>query len=260
MHPFAIAIPSYQRPHTLRRKTLRLLNQHGFYKGHITIFVADEAERQLYDSVLNTDVPSTEQPYRLVVGELGIHNQRRFIHDYYPEGARVLCLDDDVSGILSLYPHIPFPEQVLHMFALADAAGCRLWGIYPSSDTRNLKDRAVVGRVYCIGACFGMTNWRGTEYPHQTTEDFTRTLDAEARDGNVIRFEGLAPVTRYFKEPGGLQLFRTPEIQAAEMRALVARWPDKVALRHKHGDWVDVRFKRRVQAMLEHPMQPLQGA
>lgn len=214
--------------------------------NRIDIFVANREELRAYREVLGSG-------YNLIVGVPGIHRQREFIHNYYPEGARLLCIDDDVRRIRTLYPGVPLDILVERMFELAAEAGCRLFGIYPNDSGLNLRDRAVIGHTFIIGCFFGMVNVRGIQYPHPTTEDWFRTLTYSLLDGKVMRFEGLGPTTSYCKEPGGLQTYRTAERQEIEMRHLAGRWPRLLRLRHKSGRFVDVQMRRARNVVVEDP-------
>lgn len=245
---WVVAIPSYRRPETLQKKTLRLLRSVGVPPSRVTVFLADAKELAEYKKYL---VPGYSPA--LVVGVPGIHKQREFIHSYYPEGQRLVCIDDDVSKIKSLTPDVPLPSAIDRMFEIAEREGVRLIGIYPTDHGLSLKDRCVRGRYYVIGSFFLMINWKNSKYPHPTTEDFTRSLIAYVNDGAVLRFEGMGPTTRYFAEPGGLQTYRTPEIQAREMTELVNEWPEHLVPRYKNKEYSDVRFKKDCQKIIPTP-------
>ena len=244
-----VAIPSYKRPQTLQRKTLALLRREGFDAKDITVFLASEEERQAYEPFLIADFSPA-----LVVGRPGIHQQRAFIESYYSPGTRVLCLDDDVTAIrrLAIYTK-PLPTLFQECFTIAAREGCYIWGIYPSSHGLCLKDRAIKGLTYIIGACFGMTISTPFEYPRPFSEDYRRSVLAYQRDGATLRFEGLGPVTRYFTEPGGLQEFRTPESQEAQMIEFREEFPLLSSLRRKPGKLPDLVLKRVVKQQIISP-------
>ena len=223
-----------------------MLERFEVMPDQIDIFVASDAECKVYRDVLGPN-------YHLIVGVPGIHKQREFIHDWYPEGARVLCIDDDVSAIKTVYKCVPFQVLIEAFFDFAEKHGCRLWGVYPTDHGLQLADRAVLGLSYIIGSFFGMVNWRGAQYPNPTTEDFTRSILAYELDKSVCRFDGIGPTTRYFSEPGGLQEYRTAARQDREMRELVARWPDYLRLRRRAGKMTDVQFRRRVRQAVLNP-------
>jgi len=234
--PFQIAIPSYKRPGTLVKKTLKMLS--SVPSDLITIFLASEDEKVAYSAVCDL---------KLVVGLPGINNQRRFIEEYYPIGTWVLCIDDDVSQIKMLHK-MPLIDAVEKCFEICAQEGCFMWGVSPSSHTLSMKDEYVVGLRYIIGAFHGLIIREPIELsPSPFYEDFWRTVKSYQRDGKVVRFNGLAPVTRYFTEAGGLQEFRTPEGQEQAMKDFKERFPTLCRLRVREGRHTDVVIKSIVQ-------------
>ena len=234
---FEIAIPSYQRCSTLNTHTLRFLLASGVRSERITVFVADEEEATQYRAGLYLGV-------KMVVGRPGIGAQRNFMESYYPVGSRVLFIDDDLKGIKSPWAAAPFAEIVERCFELSSDKGCSLWGVHPNDDGRSLKDEAVVGLRFVIGACYGLTIQSVPgEYPRQTTEDWTRTMEAFKRDGKVMRFNGIGVTTRQYAE-GGLSDYRAKiGTQEAEMVATAAAYPDLCVVRRKPGRPVDMRLR-----------------
>ena len=80
---YQIAIPSYKRPETIKKKTLKVLESYNIDPSRITIFVADENELVSYKKSLE------DTPYKnIVVGVHTIGAQRNFIEKYYPEGTK----------------------------------------------------------------------------------------------------------------------------------------------------------------------------
>lgn len=218
-----------------------MLKREGIAAERIYLFVADASEAAVY---------ATAEVGHIIVGVPGINRQREFIHEFFDVGKPVVCIDDDVSAIRR-----PFQKNVAlgtlldQMFLLMAKEECRLAGIYPCDHGLQLKDRMIKGQLFIIGCFHLMRNWKGTVYPHPTSEDYHRSLVA----GPVLRFEGLGPTTRYAKEPGGLQSYRTAEIQEQEMIALTEQWPDKAILRRKKNGYVDARIKRRVERIVQQP-------
>lgn len=232
--PFQIAIPSYRRTTTLVKKTLMML-LNAEMPPNITIFVASEEEAVMYRQVVSGPV---------VVGVPGIHQQRSFIEGYYPPGTRVLCIDDDISKIKMKTPR-PLAQVVDQMFDICAEEGAAMWGINPCSHTLGLKDEYTVGLSFCIGAFHGIIikEDKLETSPSPFYEDFWRTVKAYQRDGKVVRFNGLAPVTRYSIEAGGLQAWRTPEAQEEAMKDFKERYPSLCRLRVREGKMTDVQIK-----------------
>ena len=88
---FRVAIPSYKRHKELGKKTLNTLNQYNIPKDIIDIFVNTPEEYDLYKN---------EYPeYNIILGKLGLKEIREFIFNYYNEGDKILCMDDDIRGM-----------------------------------------------------------------------------------------------------------------------------------------------------------------
>ena len=89
---YQIAIPSYKRPETIKKKTLKVLESYNIDPSRITIFVADEDELVKYKESLK------DTPYqKLVDGVHTIGAQRNFIEKYYPEGTKLVMFDDEIG-------------------------------------------------------------------------------------------------------------------------------------------------------------------
>ena len=90
---FEIAIPSYNRQKIIKNKTLRLLNNYGFPKKRITIFLESVEMKDLYKEEIGD--------YNYVItGQKGIMATRNFLRVYYREQTKtdfVLFIDDDIS-------------------------------------------------------------------------------------------------------------------------------------------------------------------
>ena len=44
---YKIAIPSYKRPETIKNKTLKLLSKYNIDKKKVTVFVANDKEKEI---------------------------------------------------------------------------------------------------------------------------------------------------------------------------------------------------------------------
>jgi len=249
---FQIAIPTYRRYDIVRRRTLAFLQLNGIPASRITLFVASEEEHSIYSLCIN-------EPYRpkLVIGHLGIHNQRVFMEAHYPPGTPVLFLDDDICRIKSPFTSLSFEEQVGTSFTLAAAEGCRLWGIHPNDHGLSLKDEAIVGLRFCIGSCYGLVVGQENSYPRQLTEDYDRTVQCWRRDGKILRFNGLGPTTYYAATPGGLSAARSHERMALEFGEFCSINNDIATLRERAGKGSDARLKIITEKRIERPFETL---
>ena len=91
---YVVAIPSYDRPEAIIEKSLKTLSDGGVPKSLVHIFVANKAEEKRYKST----VPKSMYG-KIVVGKIGITEQRKFIIKHYPENQPIVSIDDDVEGL-----------------------------------------------------------------------------------------------------------------------------------------------------------------
>lgn len=205
MLDYQIAIPSYDRAETCQTKTLATLQSMGVNADRVTVFVADEAQKEIYDEQLGGD-------WRTVVAEFGLYRARRFIHEHYHQGTRLLNFDDDIQGFFEkrgkeMQPYFGTVDDLAtDGFIQCEAAGAKLWGVYPVNNGFFMNDQTVVGLRYIIGAVFG--SYAGDEVflgkrPQQSSgEDYETTLRSFLIHGKVVRLEYLSFKTAYFAKGG----------------------------------------------------------
>ena len=239
---WVIAIASYRRARVLCERTLALLRKHAIPADRIHIFVANEAEEHEYMQTL------PPEDYHIHVAVLGVAAVRSFIIDFFPTGTHVFSIDDDIKDIVEisgdkLRPIEDLQGFVTHSFEEAMRRGVRLWGLYPVNNRLFMEETSTTGLVFVIGCCFGIIT-PGPGILHCTLDDkddFQRSLSFYLLDGGVLRFNRVAPDTKYGTTPGGNQVTGTPERAAQAARAFVEAYPDLAKIRKKaRGD--DIRL------------------
>lgn len=239
---FAVAIPSYQRPEKLLRCTLQFLESEKVPKSIITVFVANPEEETRYKSILPSD-------YKIVVGVKGISQQRLFIRNYFPEGQKVVCLDDDVKKLKYLRDDLSFLILVERMFQICLEENLTTFGLYPVNNLFFCKDRVIRGRFYVIGCCYGYINKHdlSTWLPEKgTKEDFWYSLKRIELDGAVLRYDGACPDTVYYAK-GGLSEVRTLAVEEEEAKQVVSLFPTLASFIVKKNKHPDVKIKRLIE-------------
>lgn len=247
---YAVAIPSYQRRTTLASKTLPRLRRGGIDPRLITVFVADEREAQQYRQAL---LPQTYG--QLVIGAPGMGGARNAINRYYPDGTLLLQIDDDIADICELGPagRSLVPVMDLHAlfvrgFTQMLQAGATLWGVYPVDNPFFMRKECTTDLKYIVGALFGVLNEHA---PHcQVTlddkEDFQRTLLHYLHTGTVVRLGDITLKTRYYKEPGGMQVTRTEDRITASAHYLAQAFPDLCTVNNsKANGLTELRLRDR---------------
>ena len=230
MTDYQVAIPSYKRPDTVREKTLKVLEKHKISPDKVTIFVADDTEKERYALALR------DSPYqRLVVGVPGMGAIRNFIQMYYTEGTPVMNFDDDLSEVMRkendklMVPVENLEEQViLKGFQACNENNAKLFGVYAAANAMFMKDRIAVGLYYCIGSCWGMITRHDKDLAvtMDDKEDFERTLQHYVKDGVVVRLDNITVKSKYYTEDGGMQVTRTSERIHESAKILQERYPN----------------------------------
>jgi len=233
---YQLVIPTYQRWRPaceLTRKrvhssckepfilkyTLAFLAKEDVPVDRVTLFVADEAEKQRYSTAL---ADSAWSNVKIVVSASGIRNSRNFICTYYPESTYVVSIDDDFEGLRwkcleersnnSAQPLPPgnFLKIVYDARQRMAEKGAFLWGLNTSQNHGCMDMRTVTMRCGLInGYCHGfISRPKCTDLLRilqDAVEDCENSVRYFAKDGVVLRYRMYRGVTDCFGNQGGLQ-------------------------------------------------------
>jgi hypothetical protein len=226
MDDYIIVIPSFNRPELIQIKTLALLHRHNINPLKITIFVANQEQYELYKA----KVPSFLYN-KLVIGVVGLKNQRNFIMDYYPEGTQIVQMDDDLDKIVELVvsrkskqsshkilsrklsiskmvrPITDLDEFIRNAFKICRDKKIYLWGVYPLSNSRFMTPTTTTDLRFIVGPMWGIINRHRPDLKLtiDEKENAERTLQHWVIDHAVLRFNNIGIETKYYKNKGGMQ-------------------------------------------------------
>jgi len=142
----------------------------------------------------------------------GIRDKRNFIHGFYDEGCRLVCLDDDLESIgrfvatgQPLREVKSLEEEVIEPgFRACEQHGARLWGLYAPANPFYMQDGVYVGLCPIIGTWYGVINRRHTcPTTLDDLNDYEQTIQFYLADGAVCRLDNIGVKTRYFVKRGG---------------------------------------------------------
>jgi hypothetical protein len=233
-----ITIPSYKRHDIIMEKTLSTLQRYRIPPSKITIFVADNEEKKLYEEAIPKGTVED-----IVVGVLGIDKVRNFILDYYPKGKHIVMIDDDLrglnqkSGTNSVKPIDSLIRLIERGFRIATAEKCSLWGIYPVNNAYFMRDTITTDLRFIPSGFFGVINPKaykdpnGIAVPMPAKEDCARTIMAYERDGKDIRFNYISIETEVYSKSGGLQVGDRLKREKASVEYLLKKYPDIVSIK-----------------------------
>lgn len=242
---YHLAIPTHRRAVMLGQKTLKFLALSGAPKP--TLYVGDEQDRQEY-SVLYPDL-------EIHIAPKGIAATRNFVQDTQPLGSKIVFIDDDIEEVVHLDLSYPLPLKqrkvkvrnfdslIQEGFECARRAGASWWGVQPTDNLLNLKPVIRRNLSYINGSLFGVINTRVSVIENHL-EDFERCLCYWVKEGVLCRLEFVGLVTKYLKNPGGLQETRDEVMTSQSALNLVERYPTLCKLRKKKGKWSDLSYKR----------------
>jgi hypothetical protein len=248
---YQIAIPSYERIETLRNATLGMLERYKVPKDIITIFVANELQYLEYYKAF--------PEYKIVVAVPGIQPARAFYNKYYPEGTRILSLDDDIHEIQEKNDKRlkPYEGQIQHIvnlgFSACESTGSKLWGLYPVQNGFFMSDALVAGLRFVIGNFFG--SYAGDpvfasedRVGGSVVEDYETTLSSFLEYGSVIRIDKYCAKTKMFAK-GGIDAHLKNEglpqrmtVHNAGIAKLHNRYQDLCKIHQKAGEETNLRL------------------
>ena len=232
---YVIAIPSYKRQDIIQTHTLAVLNRHKIKPEYITIFVANQEEYDIYKA----EVPSFLYN-KLVIGVLGLKNQRNFISEYYPEGQYIVEMDDDIKKIMQLVVKLMVKRKsrrsninlsksksksksskigktvkpiedldafIRRAFEMCAESNIFLWGVYPLINPYFMTYKITTDLRFIVGPMWGMINRhrKDLKLTVDEKENSERTLQFWVADGSVLRFNNVGIETKYYKNKGGMQ-------------------------------------------------------
>lgn len=252
MNDYVIAIPSYKRPETLKLKTLRYLQDCKIDLRKVTVFLADE--NQLNDYVyLLKDYPEI----KFVIAVPGIKAVRNFILDFYPIGSKVFSIDDDIEGL-----YIKLDDRrtdlvkdldliIRNGFEVCQSTKTRLWGINAVLNPYFMKNTVTTDLKFIVGCFYGFIkheNFEALRVTIDNKEDYERTIKCYLVDGGVVRFNYLAPKTKYYREPGGLQETRTLQAEANSALYLVKTYPNLCSIsKSEPNEPMEIRLRDKLR-------------
>ena len=225
--PYIIAIPSYKRHDIIQQKTLKLLHNHNISRSRIYIFVANQEEYNIYINNIPINLYNS-----IIIGKIGLKDQRNYISKYFPENTNIVQMDDDLDDIVQLYQNkitstlkqkynsktikkiINYTKSIPNLdlfikqaFKLCKAKKSYLWGVYPLDNAYFMTPTITTELKFIVGPFWGCINRHDNDLQLTISEkeNSQRTLQYYTKDGIVIRFNNIGVSTKYYKNKGGMQ-------------------------------------------------------
>jgi hypothetical protein len=246
MTNYFVAVPTYNRPDVVGKKTLTTLKEGGVPSSSIYLFVANKEQEKLYLEAVPRELYG-----KIVVGKIGISNQRKFICQYFPLGKYVVSIDDDVEQLEMLRGDKLVKVKDVDRF-FEDAYKMLLkeklfiWGIYPVRNPFFMKKTVTTDLKFVIGTLYGFINRRlQPSGKIKEKEDYELSILHYLKDGGVLRYNNITIKTKFHAE-GGLGKtdgrFKDNKF-AAEF--LSEKYPDLASVFYRDNGMAEIRLSRR---------------
>ena len=251
---YVVAIPSYNRPNEIVAKTLKTLKNGGVNKNSIYIFMANENERKKYEEIVPKELYG-----KLVVGKLGIANQRIFIKNYFKENQHVVSIDDDVEAlfrgvpspndgrncITKLSPITNVDKFFKDAFERLKKEKLFIWGIYPVRNPFFMQNTVTTGLKFIIGALYGFIVRKSTpelepSIHAEGKEDYEQSILYYKKDGGVLRYNNVTIKTKFLAKGGlGQDRFAMNKKAAEYMKKT---YPDLVTIFYRKNGMTEIKL------------------
>ena len=183
--PIHIAIPTYDRADTFKRKTYKKIIQRYKLEKYVTLFIQSDKDAKEYKAAF----PELKQ----VRSPKGLNNTLNYINDYYPLGAKIVKMDDDITRITKLSGGKLVPVKDAYSlfnktFGIMKNVGAGLGGYYPTPNVMFMSGRPPITTDlrFIVGALYCFTN-RRIKYTMGGKSDAAFTIENYKRDGKVVR-------------------------------------------------------------------------
>ena len=246
MTNYVVAIPTYNRYDVLADKSLKTLLDGNVNKNKIYLFVANKSQYKLYEEAIPKNMY-----HKIIIGKIGITNQRKFISTYFPENQYIISIDDDVEELQILKGEKlaklkDIDAFFIKAYTVLKKEDLYIWGIYPVRNAFFMYPNYTTDLRFLIGVMFGYINrhLRKLEpsIKSETKEDYEQTILYFNMDRGVLRFNNVTPKTK-FNSIGGLGTDRFERNKnAAEY--LHKTYPDIITIFQRKNETYEVKLKK----------------
>jgi len=242
---YRIAIPSYNRPKVIRKRTLNyLLDICGIKPAIIDVFVADNEQYNEYKYL-------EELGINIVIGVRWLHKQRNYIQNYYNEGDFIMQFDDDIDALKIKRGKKTEVLKNLEQVIVIGFNEClknrtKLFGVSAVDNFFFMNGKISTNLKFCVGACFGIIidHDNFLSLTLEEKEDYERTIKYYIKFGKVVRLNMVATQTTYYTGAGGMVDNRTEEEQNKAALYLCEKYPEFIKINpHRKSKYLELRLR-----------------
>ncbi len=235
---FLVAIPSYKRYEILKQKTLKTIS--SINRNHIYIFCNENTN---YKDLEDIGYNVIENPHENIV------QQRNFITEYFIDGQKLLCIDDDVNNLthkdLGKLPNYSVFKTFEDSFRIIS----KNMPVFGFNSNTNFRSPVEIkqGIYSIIFSCYGKINDKSIKLTVEEKEDYEYICIIAKQQKKVLKLCFIGVSTTYWKMRGGIQarLNSTERVirQNDAAMFLQEKYNDLVYSKQRDNGLVDLRFK-----------------
>lgn len=236
-----LVIASYKRPLSIGLQTLHFLNRISYPASKISIFVSDSDQAKLYKSWVEPHLYG-----QIIVGVLGLKEQRNFITDWLSEDEIYISMDDDLCDVKCMPEH-SFMGLIKDAISKIRTREYGLAGCLSNSDGRRFKNDYTHHLSHIVGCFWIARNHKDLQIEgYQEKEDYERTIKYFIKYGRVLRYRWAGVYTKYVQDVGGIALEGRKQREVLACLDLTTRFPG-YCKRINKGDWPDISLMWRAK-------------
>lgn len=247
---YVIAIASHDRIDMIQKLTLALLRKHHISMEIVYVFCSPEFERAYR-------VIGSKWGLNVVLSKNNIKDTRNHIIEYFPEGKRIVEIDDDVREIVRVVPGKRVTPIISMKMLIKQSfnkllCGEGLWGVNATDNNREGMNRGIdkYGSYSIVNSFCGYVNDKRITLTVDEKEDYDRTAQFVRLDKPVLKRTGYGIRTKYWKNSGGIQsrydFGKRVGVQKKSANTLIRKFPGYFAARTRNNGIVDIRFRRSI--------------
>jgi hypothetical protein len=240
-----LVIPSYGRPLTIGQQTLHFLKSIGYPSSKIFIFVSDSDQAKTYKSWIDEHLYG-----QIIVGVLGLKEQRNFISDWLSEDEIYISMDDDLQHVKMMHLNgigKSFLDLIKDAVSKISTRQYGLAGCLSNSDARRFKNDYTQHLSHIVGCFWIARNDKIRIEGLSEKEDYERSIKYFSKYGKVLRYRWAGVQTQYVKGQGGIAKEGRKDREAEAVLYLTTKFPDLCSRINKKGDWPDLKLNWRAK-------------
>lgn len=245
MNDLIYVVKSHQRVQRFFDKTYsKIILKYQFQLNKVFVFVS-----------IDEDVIAYKQKYpqiNIVQAPKGVAAVDNFITNYFPEGQKMIYMNDDVSAILELSDNklVEISGEKLRaiisaMFSKMLANNITYGGFYPVANNLFMQGKKMNYDLCLIMDPFSLViNNKKINITVSDKSDFEKSIQHFISQGALIRYNHIALKVEYYGKRGGFQ-GRNADTEMQTAKIMQAKYPKYVSgISVKKGGKTSLRLKK----------------